>query len=285
MSCPLPGESLFNTADNHINLLAYKKICNEFGVHANADFRFRGGNNGGLGTMYNYATRIGYRPLTGVSYDPSRFQFIPQTTSTVIKIDYISQSEAADGWVQFILEKSLGFTRAGVIRIDDSIRAYAYSILGSQAQTRSNITKSLECQQNFVDLLESNVKKLFSIPESIRKYQDAISNTNVRINYAVGIGLYMIPSNLVLHVGVIQKYNNNRVIADDSREMGENEDINSLDSVATVNPRDSAEAVNPVDSAATVDSAAEQHATRIFPTEIGAGIAFVVFILFLTLSS
>jgi len=153
----------------------------------------------------SYATRIGYRPLTGVSYDPSRFQFIPQTTSTVIKIDYISQSEAADGWVQFILEKSLGFTRAGVIRIDDSIRAYVYCILGSQAQTRSNIMKSLECQQNFVDLLESNVKSLFSIPESIRKYQDAISNKNVRINYAVGIGLYMIPSNLVLQVGVIKQ--------------------------------------------------------------------------------
>ena len=123
--------------------------------------------------MYNYATRIRYRPLTGVSYDPSRFQFIPQTTSTVIKIDYIYQSEAADGWVQFILEKSLGFTRAGVI----SIRAYVYCILGSRAQTRSNILKSLECQQNFVDLLESNVKSLFSISESIRKYQDAISNT------------------------------------------------------------------------------------------------------------
>ena len=66
---------------------------------------------------------------------------------------------------------------------------------------------------------------MFSNPESIRKYQDAISNTNVRINYAVGIGLYMIPSNLVLHVGVIQKYNNNIVTADDSTEIGENEDI------------------------------------------------------------
>ena len=64
-----------------------------------------------------------------------------------------------------------------------------------------------------------------------------------------------------------------------------------MDSAAVVNPRDSVEAVNPVDSAtpldsaATVDSAAEQHSTRISPTEIGAGIAFVVFILFLALSS
>ena len=129
MSCPLPGESLFNTADNHINLIAYKKICNKFDVDSNTDFRFKGGNSGGLGTMYNYATRMGYMPLTGKPYDPSRFQFIPQSTNTVIKIDYISQSEAADGWVQFILEKSLGFTR----------------------------------QQNFVDLLESNIKSLFSL--------------------------------------------------------------------------------------------------------------------------
>ena len=154
--------------------------------------------------------------------------------------------------------------------------------------------KSLECQQNFVHLLELNVKSLFSIPESIQKYQDAISNTNVRINYAVGIGFYMISSNLVLQVGVIQQYNNNIVIADDSTKIGENENTNPLDSAAAVNPlnsaaavntRDSAETVNPLDSAASLDSAPEQHSTRITPAEIGAGIAFVVFILFLTLSS
>jgi len=98
----------------------------------------------------------------------------------------------------------------------------------------------------------------------------------------------MIPSNLVLQVGVIKKYNNNIVIADDSTKIGKNEDINPLDSAAAVNPRDSAETVNPLDSAAAVnprDSAPEQHPTRITPAEIGAGIAFVVFILFLTLSS
>ena len=87
----------------------------------------------------------------------------------------------------------------------------------------------------------------------------------------------MIPSNLVLQVGVIQQYNNNLVIADDSTEIGENEDINPLDSVAA--------AVKPRDSATPLDSVPEQHSTRISPAEIGARIAFVVFILFLTLSS
>ena len=226
MSCPIPGESLFNSSDNHINMIAYKKLCNEFNVSANSDFRFKGGDNGGLGTMYNYATHVGYVPLKGYIYNPSRFQFIDQTTREVVKIDYVTQCNAIDGWKQFILEKSQGFTRAGAVRIDDSIRTYVYCILGSQAQTRSDIINSLECQQNFVDLLESSVKSLFSIPEGIQKYQDAIANTNARINYAVGIGLYMIPADLVLKVGVIQKYNNNIIIADDSVEIGENEDLN-----------------------------------------------------------
>jgi len=77
---------------------------------------------------------------------------------------------------------------------------------------------------------------LFSIPESIQKYQYAITNTNVRKNNDVDIGLHMIPLNLALQVGVIQKYNNNIVIADDSREIGENKNINPLDSAAAVNP-------------------------------------------------
>jgi len=51
-----------------------------------------------------------------------------------------------------------------------------------------------------------------------------------------------------------------------------------------MNPLDFAAAVKPVDSATSLDSAPEEHSTRISPAEIGAGIAFVVFIL-LTLSS
>ena len=109
-----------------------------------------------------------------------------------------------------------------------------------------------------------NRKFVFQFPK-------AYENTKmVRINYAVGIGLYMIPSNLVLQVGVIQKYNNNLVIADDSTEIGGNKDINPVDTAAAVNRLDSAEALNPV------DSAAKQNSTGISPAERETGIAFVV---------
>ena len=53
-----------------------------------------------------------------------------------IHIDFISQGKEADtAWSIFIPDVSL----AGVERINDSICTYMWAILGSQAQTRSNI--------------------------------------------------------------------------------------------------------------------------------------------------
>ncbi len=233
LSCPIPGDPIFNATDNHINMLKFQKLCNEFNVQS-LDFRFKGGDNGGLGTMYNYWTNRGYRPLSGTQYNPNRHQFISQTTSDVLKIDYIYQEAASEGWKQFIPSKSDGFTRSGAVRIDDSIRNYVHCILGSQAQTRSSILKSFETQQYFVDLLEQNIKSMFSIPESIDKYQDAITKTNSRIDYVIAVGLYMIPSDLVLKVGKLVGYNNNIVVATSEMKIGKNEQVNTIQVPAIV---------------------------------------------------
>src|SRR5271155_3399978 len=104
---------------------------------------------------------------------------------------------------------------------------YVYCILGSQVQTRSNILISKEMQQYFVDLLELNIKTQFSIPESITKYEESITKTNSKIDYVVGIGLYMMPTDLVLKVGSIQRYNNNIVIAKEGISIGHNEKLNT----------------------------------------------------------
>ena len=44
-----------------------------------------------------------------------------------------------DSMTRWILEKSVGFTDVGLLRISESIRAYAYLILSSQASARSSI--------------------------------------------------------------------------------------------------------------------------------------------------
>ena len=42
----------------------------------------------------------------------------------------------------FVLDKSEGFTQAGVERRNDSIHTYVWAILGAQAQTPSDIIKT-----------------------------------------------------------------------------------------------------------------------------------------------
>jgi hypothetical protein len=77
-------------------------------------------------TIYNYAFRLGYRPVRLMPYNTERFQFVDQSRTRIIKIDYVRQDAAIDGWKQFIPDVSQGFTRAGAVRIDDGIRNYVH---------------------------------------------------------------------------------------------------------------------------------------------------------------
>ena len=49
--------------------------------------------------------------------------------------DYIGP----DSMTRWILEKSMGFTDVGLLKISESLRAYAYLILSFQASARSGI--------------------------------------------------------------------------------------------------------------------------------------------------
>ena len=44
---------------------------------------------------------------------------------------------------RWIVEASVGFTDVGVLRILESVRAYAYLILSSQASVRSSIVENM----------------------------------------------------------------------------------------------------------------------------------------------
>ena len=44
-----------------------------------------------------------------------------------------------DSMTRWMIEKSQGFTDVGLLRISETIRAYAYLILSSQASARSRI--------------------------------------------------------------------------------------------------------------------------------------------------
>ena len=66
--------------------------------------------------------------------------------------DYIGP----DSMTRWIIEKSQGFTKVGLLRISESVRAYAYLILSSQASARSgivgNTSSALTAQKAFLNI-------------------------------------------------------------------------------------------------------------------------------------
>ena len=54
-------------------------------------------------------------------------------------VDWLDDYLGPDSMMRWIIEKSVGFTDVGLLRISESIRAYAYLTLSSQASARSSI--------------------------------------------------------------------------------------------------------------------------------------------------
>jgi hypothetical protein len=142
-----------------------------------------------------------------------------------IKHCKIAQS-IEDGWTRFMLQKSRGFTTAGIARINDSIRTFIYCVLGAQVQARTAIIgqsgTSPDAQKQFTVNLHDAIYADLSIPDSIERYQNAINNSHSKLDFAIGSGLYMIPSDLVMKIGSLDNYNNNILIATDDMDFGVN---------------------------------------------------------------
>ena len=72
-----------------------------------------------------------------------------------------------DSMTQWIIEKSVGFTDVGLLRISESVRAYAYLILSSQASARSeivgNTASALTAQSAFLNNFEDVVNRTVNI--------------------------------------------------------------------------------------------------------------------------
>ena len=88
----------------------------------------------------------------------------------------------------WIIEKSVGFADVGLLRILESVRAYAYLILSSQASARSSIlgntARALTAQSDFLDKFENVVNQRVDIREDIKRYQDTLSYASSKVDYS-----------------------------------------------------------------------------------------------------
>ena len=82
----------------------------------------------------------------------------------------------------------------GLLRISESVRAYAYLILSSQASARSgivgNTASALNAQSAFWGNFENVVNRKVDIREDIKHYQDTLSYELSEVDYSMGESLY-----------------------------------------------------------------------------------------------
>ena len=123
----MPNETGFNTANNPYTESDFLKICEDYRV-PNDPMRYRD-------------EKFYWSYQRGVHW-PN---------------DYIGP----DSMTRWIIEKSVGFTDVGLYKISESVRAYAYLILSSQASARSgtvgNTVSALTTQSDLLNNFENVV--------------------------------------------------------------------------------------------------------------------------------
>ena len=156
LQTPLPRETSFNAADNPYTESEFLKICEDYGV-----------------------------PNDPMRYRDEKFYWTYQR-GVGCPNDYIG----LDSMTRWIIETSVGFTDVGLLRISESIRAYAFLILSSQASARSSIVgntaSALTAQSAFVNNFENVVNCRVNIQEDIKHYQDTLSYASSKVDYSVG---------------------------------------------------------------------------------------------------
>ena len=66
------------------------------------------------------------------------------------------------------------------------------------------------------------------IQEDIKRYQDTLNYASSKVNYSVGQGIYMLPSNMNLNIkSGVEGYNNKILISGTGLNLGMNGEVNS----------------------------------------------------------
>ena len=226
----LPGDPTFNQFNNKYDVASYKRICAEFGVDPSSDFRYTSGANHGLGSVYIYITNIG-PDKTSASYPGfNKFSDEGGSASKGNLIYYVEPENDAIRQSDFFCPNvAEGLTQAGLARINQSIGAFVYCVLGSQVNVRSSILgsggRAKEAQSEFLVLVEDAIRQP-DLAKSVQRYQLAVDEAKVRLNFAVCPGAWLMPASMVINTESTIGYNNQLKQAVPGMKLGVNDKVN-----------------------------------------------------------
>ena len=227
----LPGDPTFDLFNNKYDVASYKRICAEFGVDPSSDFRYTTGANHGLGSVYIYVTNVG-PDKTSASYPGfNKFSDEGGSGSKGNLIYYVEPDDAAYGQADwFCPNVAEGLTQAGLARINQSIEAFVYCVLGSQVNVRSSILgtggRAKEAQSEFLVLVEDSIRQP-DLAKSVQRYQLAVDEAKVRLNLAVCPGAWLMPARMVINMESVTGYNNQLKQALPGMKLGVINEVNT----------------------------------------------------------
>ena len=229
-SLALPGDSAFSQTENKYDIPSFKRICAEFGISPNTDFRFTKGDNHGLGSVFKYFTYSGYfKTPSKYPSKTTKFEDEGGRASDGNLVPYIENTEARNQYEYFICPISHGLTSAGLSRINQSIESFCFAILGAQVNVRSSIAgsqgSSIETQREFLSLVEDAIQNP-DISKSVQRFQLAIESAKVRLDLAISPGTWLLPSKMVVNTESVVGYNNKLKKATSFMKIGVNSDLN-----------------------------------------------------------
>ena len=89
-----------------------------------------------------------------------------------------------------------------------------------------NSAPAVDAQQVFKSTFKALINEDYSIAIDIERYQGVLEHALSKVDFSVGIGIYMLPSNLNLNIGKTKGYNNKILVSSTDMKIGSNRSIN-----------------------------------------------------------
>lgn len=139
------------------------------------------------------------------------------------------KSNFRSDYKKFIPKKTNGLTKIGIQYLNETIEAYVYAVLGSQAKTRVSIVNkgggSLETQEEFRTLVNDAIVN-YSVSTWILNMNKSVTDTNVIQNLAISPNTWLVPGSMIILKKRIVGYNNLLKRASGDMKFGINHSVN-----------------------------------------------------------
>ena len=181
----------------------------------------------GLGNVYVYS-----QGATKTDYEDPGWNKFSDEGGKAIKGNFIYyiEPDVSIPYDRFASKPAAGLTRAGLSRINQSIEAFVYCILGAQVNVRSSIIgvggRAKEAQTEYLTLMEDAIRQP-DLAKSVQRYQLAVDQAKVRLNLAVCPGAWLMLARMIINTESVIGYNNKLKQASAGMRLGVNNDVNT----------------------------------------------------------